>query len=113
MLSVIIPAHNEEQYLRFCLDLLKNQSTGMKYELIVVENASTDGTFKIAKKSGVNVIREPEIGVSRVKNRGVNQAKYSNLLFIDADCQVLPGYLHKVSTIFFNKSRSSSFWRTP
>jgi len=50
--SVVIPAHNEEIYLLSCLESIKNQDYAGEYEVIVVDNASTDNTAQIARDWG-------------------------------------------------------------
>ena len=57
--SVIIPAFNEEKGLDLTLSKLKNISTSGDYEIIVVDDGSTDNTSAIAKRYGVKVIRNP------------------------------------------------------
>jgi len=56
MISIVIPALNEEKYLPDCLKSLRNQDYKGEYEIIVVDNGSTDGTASIAHKFGVQVI---------------------------------------------------------
>ena len=60
-ISVVIPAFNEEKYLPACLEALKKQ-TFKNYELIVVDNNSTDKTAQIAKKFGARVVKEKKQG---------------------------------------------------
>src|SRR5690554_5265241 len=85
--SVIIPAHNEEKYLPDCLSAITSQDfTPNEYEIIVVNNNSSDRTAEIALAYGVKVINEPHGPVGRVRNIGAREAKGEILLFLDADC---------------------------
>ena len=64
--TIVIPAFNEEKYLASCLDSLVNQKTNLKYEVIVVDNNSTDRTAKIASsfknRMNIRVIFEKKQG---------------------------------------------------
>lgn len=88
-LSVIIPAHNEsdciEPVVNEWLDYLQNQKSFTSYELIVVDNASTDGTGEIAKSAGAAVIGEPKMGYGQACWSGVKASVGQWLLFVDAD----------------------------
>jgi glycosyltransferase involved in cell wall biosynthesis len=104
--SIVIPARNEEANLANCLQSLVSQ-TGVEFEIIVVDDASTDRTREIASNfAGVRVITaEPLAGegnyctgkLSTGKNNaviaGANQARADWLLFTDADTVHLPGSL--------------------
>ena len=91
-LSVIIPAYNEETYLKACLTALSTQ-TVMPDEVIVVDNNSTDKTAQIAKSfSFVRLITEKKQGLYFSRNAGMNAAKGEILARIDADTIVQPGW---------------------
>ena len=89
LLSVIIPAYNEEQYLPQTLSSLissiKHCKEIKEYEIIVADNLSTDKTAEIATKYGAKVVTEIEHQISKVRNIGAKNAEGKNLLFIDAD----------------------------
>ncbi|WP_417547394.1 glycosyltransferase [Marinobacter segnicrescens] len=85
--TVVIPAHNEEDYIERCLtSILAQDYPDSRYEAIVVNNNSTDATPKIARQLGVQVIDEPQGPVGRVRNAGAKAARGEVLLFIDSDC---------------------------
>ena len=85
--SVIIPAFNEEKHIGRCLDSLKQQDYPSPcFEIIVVDNGSSDNTVGIAKEKGVEVLILPLGKVGAVRNLGAKNAKGSVLAFIDADC---------------------------
>lgn len=54
MISVVIPAYNEEKYLGACLAAFQKQTTKTPFEIIVVNNASTDHTRQIAQEHNTN-----------------------------------------------------------
>lgn len=90
VVSVVIPVHNGEQYLRECLDSVLAQTLD-RLEVIVVDDASTDGTAAILQRylSGeprLRVItRWASTGVSGARNAGLAQASGRYVAFVDAD----------------------------
>src|SRR5579862_5603024 len=98
--SVIIPARNEEACLGACLSSLASQ-TDITFEVIVVNDGSTDRTREIAESfDGVQVIAAPElapgwIGKNNALVAGAAKARGQWLLFTDADTTHLPGSLAK------------------
>ena len=86
-ISVVIPAFNEEQLIGKCIKALKNQTFPKKdYEILVIDNKSTDKTAEIAKKLGVTVIPyNQKQGFSVTKQFGVKQAKGEIIAITDAD----------------------------
>jgi glycosyltransferase involved in cell wall biosynthesis len=101
MISVIIPAKNEEKYIKKTLESLKNQDF-KEFEVIVVDS-STDSTPKIAKNFGAKVIFEKRKGVARARNKGAKYAKGEVLLFLDADTIAPKNLLRTYSKIFEDK----------
>jgi glycosyltransferase involved in cell wall biosynthesis len=88
-LSLIIPAYNEEQHLKACLDSVSAQ-TRLPDEVIVVDNNSTDKTAQIAKNYPfVRLISEKQQGIVYARNAGFNTARYPLLGRIDSD-SILP-----------------------
>lgn len=95
-LSIIIPAFNEERLIMHCLDsitdsLTVNQKPGFTYEVIVVDNNSTDKTTELAKQAGAKVVFEPINQIGRARNSGATVATGEWLLFVDADSLLNPG----------------------
>ncbi|MFH0875476.1 MAG: glycosyltransferase family 2 protein, partial [archaeon] len=84
LISVIIPAYNEEKCITECLNSLKNQQF-KDFELIVIDNNSKDSTSKIAKQYTKKVFLCKEQGISSARNFGAKKAKGKILCFIDAD----------------------------
>ncbi|MBU2677196.1 MAG: glycosyltransferase [Gammaproteobacteria bacterium] len=95
--SVIIPAHNEAECVARTVRAIKDQETETcAVEVIVVDDASTDDTVRIAKDAGANVIEMGGAGgnPAAARNRGASAAEGDPLIFLDADCQVADGWLH-------------------
>lgn len=94
IISVIIPAYNEEKYIKDCLDSLLNQDVKKSlYEIIVVDNTSTDKTAQIVKKYPTKLISEKHKGVAFARNTGTKAARGEILAFTDADCTVPTNWL--------------------
>lgn len=97
LVSIIIPAYNMEDYLQKCLDSITNQ-TYEDYEIIVVDDGSTDNTLNICKKNKsenekINIIHQKNTGVSSARNVGMQLAQGEYIVFLDADDYVSEIYL--------------------
>ncbi len=94
--SFVIPAYNEEFYIEKCLiSVLREvkENTGA-YEIIVVNNGSTDKTKEIALRfSGVTVVDEPERGLPRARQAGFLASRGDLIANIDADTLLPSGWL--------------------
>lgn len=100
-ISVVIPAHNEQEYLTQCLESLVSQDYSKdSYEVIVVDNNSTDNTHEIAVSFGVTVIKQITGPVGAVRNTGAKHANGEFLAFIDADCVAPSNWLSKGIDLF-------------
>jgi len=93
--SVVIPARNAAGLIESCLQALRNQTLPAEaYEVIVVDDASTDQTAQIARRLGAQVIVLPSRGGSyTARNRGAELARAPLLAFTDADCSPEPDWL--------------------
>jgi glycosyltransferase involved in cell wall biosynthesis len=97
--SIIIPAKNEEINISNCLDSIRaiNYPTE-KYEVIVVDNGSSDQTVEIATSKGAKVFVLPDLTISALRNYGASQAEGQILAFLDADCTVDSDWLKAAAT---------------
>lgn len=97
-ISVIIPAYNEERYIKKTLSALKQQTIPQEYiEIIVVNNASTDRTAEIARESGADsIIDEPRKGTNLARQAGLSRATGDIIAFLDADCIPPSWWLEKI-----------------
>lgn len=100
MISVVIPAYNEEDWIGATLESLKDQSFGGDYEILVVDNASEDDTAKVAGSYGARVEYEPEKGYTRACQTGFEKAKGSIVAMTDADTITSSGWLEAVANSF-------------
>jgi glycosyltransferase involved in cell wall biosynthesis len=86
-ISVIIPAFNEAKYISYCLESLINLNYPKeRYEIIVVDNGSTDETVSLSKNFTNLVYICHDLNISGLRNFGAKKARGSILSFIDADC---------------------------
>lgn len=88
-ISIIIPVYNSEKYLKRCLNSIKNQ-TYQNYEVILINDGSTDNSQKICKEYANHdnryiVISKENSGVSDTRNIGINNATGKYITFIDSD----------------------------
>src|SRR5205814_7885046 len=93
--SIIIPAHNEEEYLPRLLDSIEvarsNYSGGRdQIEVIVADNLSTDRTAEVAAARGARVVTVTKRRIAAARNGGARAASGELLCFIDADSAVHP-----------------------
>ena len=100
-ISVVIPALNEQKYIMIPINGLRKQ-TFRKFETIVVDGGSNDGTVGIARKHS-RIIIDTKKGPGAARNRGARAAKGSILLFIDADTEPTAGLLAEYARIFADK----------
>jgi glycosyltransferase involved in cell wall biosynthesis len=109
-ISLIIPAHNEEKYLGACLEHALKNSGGKFLEIIVVDNASTDSTAKIAGNyPGVRIVYEKNKGLTYARQRGFLEARGDILAYIDADTRMPEGYYERIEKEFGKNPRLASF----
>lgn len=99
LISVVIPAYNEEKYLSACLEAFKYQ-TFKNYEIIVIDNNSKDKTAEIAKKYGARVVREKVQGMIPARERGFREANSEIIARTDADTIVTPDWLEIIYSSF-------------
>ena len=95
MVSIIVPTYNREQYISRAVQSILRQ-TYDKYEVIVVDDGSTDNTQEIVKKLQEKddriryIVSERNQGVAHARNIGIQEAKYDYIAFLDSDDEWLP-----------------------
>lgn len=99
--SVIVPFYNEARYLERCVDALLAQTLPRdRYEVILVDNNSTDGSYGLARSRGVTVLTEPKQSSYAARNRGVAHARGRILAFTDSDCEPDSRWLERLLARF-------------
>jgi glycosyltransferase involved in cell wall biosynthesis len=99
-ISIIIPAYNEERYLAQCLDSIAAQ-TVRPYEVIVVDNNSTDKTAEIAGGYDfVKLVRERKQGIVYARNAGFNAARGAVLARTDADVVLPADWVARIAAFY-------------
>jgi glycosyltransferase involved in cell wall biosynthesis/SAM-dependent methyltransferase len=96
--SIIIPTFNNVALTRDCLSALQKNTPAGLYEIIIVDNASTDGTIDFLKSEEQagrlrTILNQENAGFARACNQGAQAAKTDLLLFLNNDTQVTPGWL--------------------
>ncbi len=98
--SIVIPTYNRKPILEKCLRALEQQNASelyADYEVVVVDDGSTDGTVDWLKTSDefshVRLFEQAHGGPSAARNYGVNEAKGDTIIFIDSDLVVTPVFL--------------------
>lgn len=97
MISIIVPVYNVEKYLDRCVQSILIQSF-KRFELILVNDGSTDNSFEICQKyrkkdSRVILISQENKGLSAARNTGLNNAHGDYICFIDSDDFIEKDYL--------------------
>ena len=87
--SIVIPVYNEEKYISSCLQSIKDLDYPEdRFEIIVVDNGSTDSSLNIVKSFNVKLLCLPDVNVGAVRNFGALHARGSVIAFVDSDCTV-------------------------
>jgi glycosyltransferase involved in cell wall biosynthesis len=97
---VVVPAYNEAALLGACLQSLADQDFTGGYEVIVVDNNSTDQTAQIALRHGAVVVGEARAGVCWARQAGTLVARGEIIVSTDADTTFGPGWLSRIDQTF-------------
>jgi len=93
-ISVVIPVYNAEKTLAATLDsLVKQRLDRRDYEILVIDNGSTDSSAEIIKSYPVIYLTEPKRGAAAARNTGVRNSKSPWIAFTDSDCIAYPDWL--------------------
>ena len=104
-LSIIIPAFNEAKQIRACLESIQRsmrEAVISPYEIIVVDDDSTDDTADIARSLGARVVHSGKRNIAATRNRGAAAAESERLLFVDADTIINPCVVMDMTQAFEN-----------
>lgn len=109
-ISIIVPVYNVEAYLKECLDSLLNQDFDGEYEIVCINDGSTDNSLNILKEyekinDKIVLINQENKGLSAARNAGFKNSKGKYIMFLDSD-----DYLknNKVLSSLYNEVRKNS-----
>lgn len=97
--SVIVPVYNAEKYLNRCLESILRQKGHFDYEIVVVNDGSTDNSLKILNsyqekyKGRIILIDQPNKGVSETRRIGFSKSNGELITFVDSDDYLSPNFL--------------------
>lgn len=106
-LSIIIPVYNSEKYIRECLDSIFKNVTSYKFEVIIVDDGSTDDSLKIVeeyKNNNLKILKQRNKGAASARNYALNYATGEYIAFIDSDDYVDENYIQKLLSEAKNKN---------
>lgn len=104
--SLVVCTRNRERQLSDCLAHIARMNTSVRWELVLVDNGSSDGTKGVLSRFASNVrfpvkiVDEPQQGKSRGLNRGIAASAGHIISFIDDDCYVAPDHIDRVLDVF-------------
>lgn len=103
LISIIVPIYNAEKYLDSCIQSVLRQ-TYTNWELILIDDGSTDKSGRIAEEYGfaderITVFHQKNLGVSLARNQGIDEATGNYVVFLDADDELIEDCLAKTVNI--------------
>lgn len=103
LVSIIVPIYNAEKYLDSCIQSVLKQ-TYTNWELILIDDGSTDKSGRIAEEYGfaderITVFHQKNLGVSLARNQGIDEATGNYVVFLDADDELIEDCLAKTVNI--------------
>lgn len=99
--SIIIVSFNTKEFLESCLRSLKKHTTGIDYEVIVVDNNSTDGSVEKIKDTNQNskiIQNKKNLGFAKANNQGIKKSQGRYVLLLNQDTQFVENSLNKMGT---------------
>ena len=116
LVSVIVPCHNQGHFLGEALTSV-SRSTLSDVETVVVDDGSSDDTVRVASSFGTRVVSQPNLGLAKARNRGLQESVGRYVVFLDADGALAPGGLdvgaaemaaHPTATFVYGRCRMMS-----
>jgi GT2 family glycosyltransferase/glycosyltransferase involved in cell wall biosynthesis len=111
--SIIIPVVNNLELTQACLKSIKENTAPGSYEIIAVDNGSTDGTRDFLQRNEYArvlkpILNETNLGFARASNQGARAAQGDFLVFLNNDTQVTPGWLTELAAAAARSSRTAA-----
>lgn len=110
ILSIIVPIYNVEKYLERCIrSLLVQDIESSDYEIVMVNDGSTDNSFALAQKlcnlaTNVKLVTRENGGLAAARNTGIENASGKYLMFVDSDDYLMPNILKNLLSIAEEKN---------
>ena len=104
ILSVIVPVYNNEKYIERCIDSIIDQKTSLSYDIIVVDDGSTDSTQEKIKKYNekIKIFKIENHGVSYARRFGVEKSNSKYVMFVDSDDYVENNFIESIFEKYTN-----------
>ena len=105
LVTVIVPVWNDVDRILLCVEALKAQTLkNNEYEIFVVDNGSTDGTYeKLLSQTGITLLQESNPGSYSARNKGLKEARGKYVAFTDSDCIPDEKWLENLISCAINK----------
>ena len=118
MISVVIPLYNKERYIERAVYSVLSQ-TFQQFEIVIVNDGSTDGSVSVIERMNnplIRLIHQKNGGVSAARNRGIEEARFEYIAFLDADDEWKENHLEVIAGLVLypgkHLSRHSDSTRT-
>lgn len=98
LLSFVIPAYNEEKLIPETIEAIQRLVPPLPYEIIVIDNGSTDDTAQVASKLNATVIMQPGGTIGALRNTGVRACAGDVVVFLDADVVLTKQWAERIPT---------------
>lgn len=106
-LSIIVPTYNAEKTIAECIESVISQKTKIDYELIIVNDGSTDNTQSVIERyvdEHIKIISQENKGFSGARNRGIDESMGKYLMFLDSDDYLMGDCLEKMMNEIMNNN---------
>jgi glycosyltransferase involved in cell wall biosynthesis len=102
-ISVVIPLYNKSEFVERCVASIRAQTLA-DFEVVVVDDGSTDDGLEVFRRAcdgdpRFHLVQQPNGGVSKARNTGVEHARAGVIAFLDADDEWMPGYLEAIADL--------------